>query len=197
MPYSIETPRLLLRPWQRNDFALFAQINASPEIMRYFPQPLSTIESNMLAEKFQHLIELNGWGFWALELKQTGQFIGFTGLHTQPELFTFSPCTEIGWRLDSAYWHHGYATEAATACLKFAFEKLKLNEVKAFTAVQNTPSEKLMLRLGMQHQGYFDHPKLDQHSPLCRHTLYGITPTVFLKNHDECDLNKSIHILTN
>ena len=58
MPYSIETPRLLLRPWQRNDFALFAQINASPEIMRYFPQPLSTIESNMLAEKFQHLIEL-------------------------------------------------------------------------------------------------------------------------------------------
>lgn len=47
MPYSIETPRLLLRPWQRNDFAPFTQMNASPELMRYFPQPLSTAKSTV------------------------------------------------------------------------------------------------------------------------------------------------------
>ena len=174
MPYSIETPRLLLRPWQRNDFALFAQINASPEIMRYFPQPLSTIESNMLAEKFQHLIELNGWGFWALELKQTGQFIGFTGLNTQPEQFIFSPCVEIGWRFAKQYWHQGYATEAAKACLKFAFEALQLNEVVSFTAVHNTASEHVMQRLGMQAMFEFNHPALTQESPLSRHILYKI-----------------------
>lgn len=52
-----------------------------------------------------------------------------------------------------------------------------------------------MKHLGMQHRGYFNHPKLDQNSPLLRHTLYAIKPTDFLKNHDEYDLNQSIHIV--
>ena len=84
-------------------------------------------------------------------------------------------------------------TEAAQACLYFAFSVLKLDEVVAFTAVQNRDSEAVMKRLGMQHRGYFNHPKLDQNSPLLRHTLYAIKPTDFLKNHDEYDLNQSIH----
>lgn len=179
LPIILETARLILRPWQPEDLALFADMNAHSQVMQYFPQMLNTAESDALAEKFQHWIELNGWGFWALELKQTGQFIGFTGLHFQPDLFEFSPCTEIGWRLANEFWHQGYAAEAATTCLKFAFEDLKLNEVKAFTAVQNKASEKLMRRLGMKHQGYFNHPKLDANSPLLRHTLYGINQLIF------------------
>lgn len=193
MPVILETSRLTLRPWQAEDFAPFARMNANAQVMQYFPQTLNTAESDALAEKFQRLIELNGWGFWALELKQTGQFIGFTGLHFQPVLFEFSPCTEIGWRLAFEFWHQGYAAEAASASLKFAFNILKLEEVKAFTAVQNKPSETLMLRLGMQHQGYFNHPKLDADSPLLRHTLYGIKPADFLKNHDGRGLNRSAH----
>lgn len=97
--------------------------------------------------------------------------------------------------MDSKFWHQGYATEAAQACLYFAFSVLKLDEVVAFTAVQNRASEAVMKRLGMQHRGYFNHPKLDQNSPLLRHTLYAIKPTDFLKNHDEYDLNQSIHIV--
>ena len=191
LPVILETARLTLRPWKTEDLAPFAHMNANAQVMQHFPQTLNTQESDALAEKFQQQIDLNGWGFWALELKQTGQFIGFTGLHFQPDLFEFSPCTEIGWRLDAKYWHQGYATEA---CLHFAFEHLKLHEVAAFTAQQNQPSERLMQRLGMQHQGYFDHPKLDRDSPLLAHALYRITPADFLKNRGECGLNQSIRI---
>ena len=184
---SIETPRLWLRPWKQTDLKPFAEMNACPKVMRYFPELLSRAESDALAEKIQHYLQVNGWGFWAIELKQTGQFIGFTGLHYQPDLFDFSPCTEIGWRLDSKYWHQGFATEAARACLRFAFLNLKLSKVIAFTASKNKPSASLMQRLGMHYEGYFHHPKLDVNNPLCHHIRYAIKQEDFLKNHDEHD----------
>lgn len=193
--FTIETARLRLRAWHVDDFPVFAQLNADAQVMRYFPRPLSHVESDVLAVKFQGFIAQNGWGFWAVELKQSREFIGFTGLHMQPDLFEFSPCVEIGWRFDSKFWHQGYATEAAQACVYFAFSVLELDEVVAFTAVQNTASEAVMKRLGMRHRGYFNHPKLDQNSPLLRHTLYAIKPTDFLKNHGEYDLDQSIHIV--
>lgn len=173
-PIQLETARLILRPWQASDLESFAQLNADPEVMRYFPAPLSRTESDALAERIQSAITENGWGFWAVELKQNQQFIGFTGLHYQPEQFAFSPCTEIGWRYAKQYWQNGYATEAAQACLDFAFQQLALNEVVAFTATQNHPSEKVMQRLGMHYVKNFIHPKLDAQHPLAEHLLYSI-----------------------
>ncbi len=181
LKFAIETARLRLRAWRADDFPAFAQLNANAQVMRYFPSSLTQTESDALAQTFQQFINQNGWGFWAVELKHSQEFIGFTGLHAQPERFDFSPCVEIGWRLDSKFWHQGYATEAARACLYFAFSVLDLDEVVAFTAVQNRASEAVMKRLGMQHRGYFNHPKLDQNSPLLRYTLYAIKPTDFLK----------------
>ena len=171
---ELETERLKLRAWQDTDLPFFAQLNADEDVMRYFPSVLSREQSDALAHKFQHLILKQGWGFWAVELKKTGEFIGFTGLNTQAEQFIFSPCVEIGWRLAKPYWHQGYATEAAKACLKFAFGTLKLNEVVAFTAVHNTASEHVMQRLDMQAMFEFNHPALTQESPLSRHILYKI-----------------------
>ena len=178
-PIILESSRLILRPWQNSDLAPFAEMNANAQVMQYFPKLLNQHESDALAEKFQHLIKVKGWGFWALELKQTGQFIGFSGLHAQPDLFEFSPCTEIGWRVDPAFWHQGYATEAAIECLKFAFAILKLQDIKAFTAKQNKASEWVMLRVGMRHEGYFNHPKLDADSPLRCHTLMALSRLIF------------------
>ena len=171
---ELETERLKLRAWQESDLQPFAELNADKDVMLYFPSVLTREQSDNLADKFQHLILDHGWGFWAVELKATGQFIGFTGLNTQPEQFIFSPCVEIGWRFAKQYWHQGYATEAAKACLKFAFEALQLNEVVSFTAVHNTASEHVMQRLGMQAMFEFNHPALTQESPLSRHILYKI-----------------------
>ena len=171
---ELETEHLKLRAWQESDLQPFAELNADKDVMHYFPSVLTREQSDNLADKFQHLILDHGWGFWAVELKATGQFIGFTGLNTQPEQFIFSPCVEIGWRFAKQYWHQGYATEAAKACLKFAFEALQLNEVVSFTAVHNTASEHVMQRLGMQAMFEFNHPALTQESPLSRHILYKI-----------------------
>lgn len=172
----IETERLILRQWQISDLEPFAEMNADPDVMCYFPAPLNREESDNLANRFKDIIDSNkGWGFWAIELKTTREFVGTTGLLHQADRFEFSPGTEIGWRLAKPFWHQGIASEAATAALDFAFNRLELNEVYSFTSVHNIPSEHLMKRLGMVKQGYFMHPALDTTHRLAEHVLYKIT----------------------
>lgn len=179
-PIQLETSRLILRQWKTSDFKSFANLTADHDVMRYFPSVLSQRESDELANKFQTLIAENGWGFWAVELKNTHDFIGFVGLQNLPTQFGFSPCVEIGWRLAKQYWHQGYATEAAQACLKFAFEQLALEEVVSFTAKLNVPSQKVMQRLNMQYISEFNHPKLESKHPLASHVLYQISKQDYL-----------------
>lgn len=179
MSIQLETSRLILRAWKESDLKPFYALNSNTEVMRYFPHCLTPEQSDVLAHKFQRIIKTQGWGFWAVELKQSGDFIGFTGLNAQPSQFTFSPCTEIAWRLEQKYWGNGFAIEAATACLNFAFDSLKLDQVVAFTAIQNTKSQAVMQRLGMQFRDYFNHPALDNSSPLQRHVLYQIDTAQF------------------
>ena len=173
-PIQLETPRLILRQWQACDFDAFADLNADLDVMRYFPSTLSKNESDLLARRFQNSIKEYGWGFWAVELKENQQFIGFVGLANQAEKFTFSPCVEIGWRFAQQYWHQGYATEAAQQCLAFAFEKLALEQLVSFTSVLNQASEKVMQRLGMDYVENFMHPALDKNHALAEHVLYRI-----------------------
>lgn len=179
MDISIETDRLILRPWQDSDLNSFFEMSQDTDVMRYFPHLLSRCESNDLANLIQSFIEKQGWGFWALELKKTKEFIGFTGLHHQLTKFEFSPCTEIGCRLKRTAWGKGYAYEAATASLAYGFNHLQLVEIVAFTAQLNLPSQNLMKRLGMNKMKEFVHPDLSEQSPLKPHVLYTISSTQF------------------
>ncbi|MEN2750326.1 GNAT family N-acetyltransferase [Psychrobacter sp. FBL11] len=172
----LTTQRLVLRQWQPSDLAVFAKMNADPEVMRYFPKLLTPTLSDAIANKCQRLIEDNGWGFWAVSLKKSNIFIGMVGLNTAHADMPFAPNVEIGWRLHKDYWGQGYATEAARASLRLAFEELELDEVVAFTAVVNTHSQLIMQRIGMSNtQDNFDHPMLDPSHPLAEHVLYKIT----------------------
>ncbi|WP_201530995.1 MULTISPECIES: GNAT family N-acetyltransferase [unclassified Psychrobacter] len=178
-PY-IETERLYLRQWQASDFAIFAAMNADPEVMKYFPKLLSAKVSDIIASKCQQLIEDNGWGFWALSLKKGSNkndaFIGFVGLNQTHADMSFAPCVEIAWRLRKEFWGQGYATEAARASLDFAFSELELDEVVAFTAVINKRSQLLMKRIKMTDtQNNFYHPALESNHLLAEHVLYKIT----------------------
>ncbi|MCG8122675.1 MAG: GNAT family N-acetyltransferase, partial [Candidatus Thiodiazotropha taylori] len=76
-PIEIFTQRLLLRPWRSSDLEPFAQLNADPEVMSYFPDTLSREQSDDLAQRCQQLIQQRGWGFWAVEHKRIDTFIGF------------------------------------------------------------------------------------------------------------------------
>jgi len=173
---TIETERLYLRQWQASDFAPFAEMNANPKVMAYFPKLLTTSMSNAIAKKCQSLIDDNGWGFWAVSLKETDTFIGMVGLNNAHADMPFSPAVEIAWRLHNDYWGQGYATEAARASLDFAFVELEIEEVVAFTAVINKRSQLVMERLGMTNtQEDFFHPMLESTHRLAEHVLYKIT----------------------
>ena len=177
MKSYIETERLYLRQWQASDFVVFAAMNADPEVMKYFPKLLSATVSDIIANKCQQLIEENGWGFWALSLKEGSDnndaFIGFVGLNQTHADMSFAPCIEIAWRLRKEFWGQGYATEAARASLGFAFSELALDEVVAFTAVINQRSQLLMARIGMTDtQDNFYHPALESNHRLAEHVLY-------------------------
>ena len=171
---ELSTPRLRLRQWRASDFEPFAALNADPRVMEFMPGLLSAAESDALARRSAEEIARLGFGFWATELRASGAFIGFVGLHVPSFEAPFTPCIEIGWRLERASWGNGFATEAAGECLRFAFESLALEEVVAFTVPPNRRSRAVMERLGMRRDplGDFDHPRLPAEHLLRRHVLY-------------------------
>ena len=145
---ELASARLLLRQWHDGDLAEFAAMCADPQVMRYFPAPLSRSESASMIDRVrEHFVE-HGFGLWALERKDTGQFIGFTGLGVVGFDAPFTPAIEIGWRLAREHWGLGYASEAAWTALRCGFDRLVLNEVVSFTAVSNLPSQKVMQAIG-------------------------------------------------
>ncbi|MFS0886111.1 GNAT family N-acetyltransferase [Aeromicrobium sp. 179-A 4D2 NHS] len=172
---ELRTERLLLRHWTDADRDPFADLNADPVVMEYFPSTLDRPTSDALADRIGDRLDREGWGLWAVEAE--GRFAGFTGLNPVPpairELTRGAPATEVGWRLARWAWGHGYATEAARAAVTHAFEVLALPEVVSFTATGNLRSRAVMQRLGMTHDPAddFDHPTLED-GPLRRHVLY-------------------------
>jgi RimJ/RimL family protein N-acetyltransferase len=169
----IETERLLLRSWRATDRAPFAALNADPAVMEHFPAPLSSADSDALADRASAWLDEHGWGLWAVEVKDGPAFIGFTGLAVPRFEADFTPCVEVGWRLAADQWGRGYAPEAAHAALRHGFREVGLDEVVSFTSVVNVRSQRVMEKIGMTRSGEFDHPGIPDH-PLTRHVLYRI-----------------------
>lgn len=175
-PIELETQRLRLVAWQERHIAPFAEMNADPEVMLYFPATLTEEQTRAGVEIWRSQFAERGWSNWAVELKRSGQFIGFVGLSVPRRQLPFSPCVEVGWRLARQFWGQGYATEAAKASLALGFGQLGLSEIVSFTALTNLPSRAVMERIGMRNTGRdFDHPAVPEGSSLRRHCLYVIT----------------------
>jgi RimJ/RimL family protein N-acetyltransferase len=171
---TIRTERLLMRRWREADREPFAAMNADPEVMRYFPAHLQPdrAASDAGIDRMEALFDRQGFGLWALELTATGEFLGFTGLNPMPEGVPGAGGMEVGWRLARRAWHHGYATEAATAAVGVAFGGLGLDELWSMTAVLNTPSQAVMRRIGMTPYANFEHPKVELGHPLRPHVVF-------------------------
>ena len=174
---EFETPRLRLRQWRESDLAPFAALAADPEVMAFLLPLPTRADSDALAERLKARIDENGWGFWAVEHKDSGEFAGFTGLNVPLAALPFSPCVEIGWRFGRKWWGQGLASEAARGALQIGFERLGFDEIVAFTAVGNLRSAAVMERIGMHEDvaGAFDHPALPEGHALRRHRLYRIS----------------------
>lgn len=163
-----------LRPWREEDRAPFAAINAEPAVQRYLAPITREISAAMLERIDAHFAS-HGWGFWAVEHRDSAALIGLCGLAQVAWQAFFTPAVEIGWRLSTPFQGKGLAREAATLALDAAFGPIGLDRVVSFTVPANTASWRLMERLGMRHLGQFDHPRLPKGDPLRRHVVYVIS----------------------
>ncbi|MEJ8654449.1 GNAT family N-acetyltransferase [Streptomyces sp. MS1.AVA.3] len=172
---ELRTERLLLRGWRESDLAPWAAMNADPEVRAHFPEVLTREQSEASVARFQAALEARGWGWWAVEVRATGEFIGFTGLDPVEEAMPFTG-VEAGWRLARPAWGHGYATEAAEAALAYGFTTLALPEILAVTTTTNLRSQAVMRRIGMTRNPAddFDDPGVPD-GPLRRSVVYRIS----------------------
>ncbi len=180
MSIILETERLILREWQDKDIPAFAAMNQDPKVMEFFPAMLTPEETASRVDWQRRHFKEHGFCCFAVELKTTGEFIGFVGLAIPIFTAHFTPCVEIGWRIASPHWNQGYATEAAKSLLQVAFEKYGLTEVVSFTASINKPSIRVMEKIGMIRNPAddFDHPSIAKDHRLSRHVLYRFTPRI-------------------
>lgn len=180
----LETERLRIRNWLDTDRPLFAEINADPKVMEFFPRRRSRQESDSLMDEVRSRIRETGLGFFALALRDTDEPIGFLGLaRTDLEPFLPDGTVEIGWRLAARFWRQGYATEASEAMLRHGFEKHGLAEIVSFAVENNTRSTAVMQRIGMRRDPArdFEHPRVPDTAPLLkRHVLYAISRNEWL-----------------
>jgi ribosomal-protein-alanine N-acetyltransferase len=170
----LTTPRLILRHWRDDDVEPFIKMNADAEVMRYFPSTQTPEETLTLIARIKAHFTDYGYGPFAVERKDNGRFIGFTGLFHPTFKSHFTPCVEIGWRLSKENWRQGFATEAAKACLQHGFTDIGLKEIYSFTAKLNLPSINVMKKTGMNYMGEFEHPNLADGHVLKTHVLYKI-----------------------
>ena len=152
---TLETERLLLRPFTQDDFESLSIILADPEVAAgatYSGEPATRAQAwNWLCMMLGHW-HLRGFGIWAVEEKDTGQFIGRIGLQL---LEGFSE-PELVWMLARSAWGKGYATEGVAAAIQFAFSFLDLPGISAVIKTENRPSIRLAERLCMSLEGEID-----------------------------------------
>lgn len=170
----LETTRLIIREWRDSDLFPMTAINQDPKVMEYFPSLKSEAETRNFINGNIALQLREGYCLYAVELKDTQQFIGFVGLSPVDERISKSPTVEIAWRLGSQFWKRGYATEAALAIMQHAQAKLGITEIVSFTTSDNFRSSQLMQRLGFSHYAEedFDHPRITDGHKLQRHVFY-------------------------
>ncbi len=123
-------------------------MNADPEVREHLGDLLTREQSDASVARFQAEFDRRGYGWWAVEVRATGEFIGFAGLDQVDDGMPFTG-VEIGWRLARPAWGHGYATEAASAVLDHGFDTLGLPEILAVTTATNLRSQAVMRRIGM------------------------------------------------
>jgi len=171
---ELRTERLLLRCWRDLDRRPFRQMNADLRVMEFMPEPLTPDASDSLFDRIQDHIHRHGFGPFAIELIETGAFVGFIGLFVPEFDAHFTPAVEIGWRLAFEHWGRGLASEGARVVVEYAFQTLGLDSIVSFTVPANLRSRRVMEKLGMTHnpRDDFDHPRLPPGNSLRRHVLY-------------------------
>ena len=146
----LETERLYMRELERSDFPALCRILQDEETMYAYEGAFSDPEVQEWLDRQISRYGKWGFGLWAVVLKETGEVIGQCGLTMQP--WKDREVLEIGYLFNRAYWHNGYASEAADACRRYAFEVLRADEVCSIIRDINVSSRKVAVRIGMSRE---------------------------------------------
>lgn len=154
-----ETERLLLRELLASDELGMFDLDSDPEVHKYLGNnPVESLDEIREVIKFiQKQYEENGVGRWAVIRKSDNEFLGWAGIkYFKTPINNHVNFYELGYRFQQKYWGMGYATEAAKACIAYAFDQMQLNEVIAMTDVDNENSKKVLLKSGFKLIETFD-----------------------------------------
>ncbi|ACL18385.1 RimJ/RimL family protein N-acetyltransferase [Desulfitobacterium sp. LBE] len=143
----LETARLILREMTQEDFPALCKILQDDEVMYAYEGAFSLIEAQVWLDRQIERCRKDGFGLWAVVLKESGEMVGQCGLTMQG--YKGGQVLEVGYLFQKESWHYGYATEAAIACKKYAFNELKAQEVYSIIRDSNTPSQNVAKRNGM------------------------------------------------
>lgn len=143
----METERLLIRRITRKDMAALFAIMGKPEVMYAWEHGFTKKDVRKWINRQLTRYRKDGFGYFAVILKESGNLIGQAGL--MKSIINGNEAVELGYILDNAYWHNGYGTEAARACLEYAFEELGLKTVCCSIRPENVASIRVAERLGM------------------------------------------------
>jgi len=153
MDILLETKRLILRPIEMSDASDLFELNKNPNVHKYLWQkPEQDIdESIKVIEYVQRQYKENNIGRFATILKETGEFIGWTGIkfvndHVENGNTNFY---DYGYRLDEKFWNKGYATEATQFWLDYGFKEMKIEVMNAYTHSENGASNHILQKAGM------------------------------------------------
>lgn len=182
--YIFKSERLGFRNWDNEDLLEVTNMNADLDVMEHFPKPLTENESEKLIGRLQKHYERYGFTYFATEVLETKELIGFIGLVWQNYQSEFTPAVDIGWRLIKSSWGNGYATEGARRCLDFAFNELDLEKIISTFTEKNIKSENVMKKIGMKRMGEFDHPQLTDYLELGKCICYEINKSTW-QQHSE------------
>ncbi len=174
--FRLETERLILREWREADVVPFHAICRDPQVMQFIGPLQDEAQVRSAIQRQSEGQAANGFCYWAMELRETGAFVGFCGLMMKTIEVPMKGGVDAGWRVASDHWRRGYALEAAGAAIDWGFGALDCDTIWAVTVPANIRSWQLMKKLGMVRRADcdFDHPALLPDDPLRPHISYSI-----------------------
>ncbi|WGD35649.1 GNAT family N-acetyltransferase [Olleya sp. YS] len=167
MTFHIETKRLLLRELRDSDLDGMFELDSNPNVHRYLGnKPIKTkAEAQKILDSVKQQYQEHGIGRFAVIEKDSGDFIGWSGLrlNTEYNMNGFTKYYDVGYRLIERFWGKGYATESGKAAVDYAFNVMNLAELYATTEVGNQASHNALLKIGLHYVNdfYFEEEKLD------------------------------------
>ena len=144
----LETQRLVLREYCKEDFSWLHEILSDRETMKYYPQPYDERGVQRWLDWSLENYEKYGFGLWAIELRETGEPIGDAGITMQPIDGEWLP--EIGYHINKNFWRRGYASETASAVRDWAFRNRDFPALYSYMTAENIPSQATAASCGLK-----------------------------------------------